>query len=39
MCIEKIVRNLAFALAAVVIVAGLAATIEYEPMVGVLANA
>jgi hypothetical protein len=37
MCIEKFARNLGFALAALAIVAGLAATIEFEPMVGLVA--
>jgi hypothetical protein len=38
MCIERVVRNLAFALAAIAIVAGLGATIEYLPMANVLAG-
>ena len=37
MCIEKFARNMGFALAALAIVAGLAATIEFEPMVGLVA--
>ena len=38
MCIEKYVRNLGFALAAVVIVVGLSATIEYVPVINALAH-
>jgi hypothetical protein len=38
MCIEKLVRNVSFALAAFAIVAGLTATIEYLPVVNVLAH-
>lgn len=37
MSIEKLVRNAAFALAAVGIVIGMGATIEYLPLVNVLA--
>lgn len=36
MCIEKFVRNLGFALAAVGIVAGLAAVIEFQPVANAL---
>ena len=36
MCIEKLVRNLGFALAAVGIVIGLGATIEYQPVINAL---
>jgi hypothetical protein len=36
MCIEKVVRNLGFALAAVAIVIGLGATIEYQPVLNAL---
>ena len=32
MCIEKLVRNIGFALAAVAIVVGLGATNEYQPV-------
>lgn len=32
MCIERIIRNLAFALAAIAIVAVISATIEFEPL-------
>jgi hypothetical protein len=38
MCIEKIVRNIGFALAAAVIVVGLGATIEYQPVLNALAR-
>jgi hypothetical protein len=38
MCIEKVVRNLGFALAAVAIVIGLGATIEYQPVLNALAR-
>lgn len=38
MCIEKEVRNLVFALAAVAIVMGLGATIEYLPLASALAG-
>jgi hypothetical protein len=38
MCIEKFVRNLGFALAAVAIVIGLGATIEYQPVLNALAR-
>jgi hypothetical protein len=38
MCIEKIVRNFGFALAAVAIVFGLGATIEYQPVINALAR-
>jgi len=39
MCIERIVRNFGFALAAVAIVIGISATIEYQPVANALANA
>lgn len=38
MCIERLARNLGFALAAVAIVIGLGATIEYQPVVNALAH-
>jgi hypothetical protein len=38
MCIEKLVRNLSFALAAFVVVAGLGATFEYQPVINALAR-
>lgn len=38
MCIERFVRNLGFALAAVVVVLGLGATIEYQPVINALAQ-
>ena len=38
MGIEKLVRNLGFALAAVVIVVGLGATFEYQPVINALAH-
>ena len=38
MCIERLVRNLGFALAAVGIVIGLSATIEYQPVLNALAQ-
>ena len=38
MGIEKLVRNLGFALAAVVVVVGLAATFEYQPVINALAH-
>jgi len=38
MGIEKLVRNLGFALAAVVVVLGLSATIEYQPVINALAR-
>jgi hypothetical protein len=38
MCTEKVVRNLAFALAAAAIVIGLGATIEYQPVANALAG-
>ena len=38
MCIERLVRNIGFALAAVGIVIGLGATIEYQPMLKALAQ-
>lgn len=38
MCIERLVRNLAFALAAVAIAIGLGATIEYQPVANALAG-
>jgi hypothetical protein len=36
MCIEKYVRNLGFALAAVSVVLGLSATFEYVPVINAL---
>jgi len=38
MCIERVVRNLGFALAALSIVTALAASIEYLPVVNALAH-
>ena len=38
MCIERLVRNLGFALAAVGIVLGIGATIEYQPVLNALAR-
>ena len=38
MCIEKLARNIGFALAAVGIVIGLSATIEYQPVLNALAR-
>jgi hypothetical protein len=38
MCIERLVRNIGFALVAVGIVAGLSATIEYQPVLNALAR-
>jgi hypothetical protein len=38
MCIEKYIRNLGFALAAVVVVIGLGATFEYQPVINALAR-
>jgi hypothetical protein len=38
MCIEKLVRNLGFALAAVVVVVSLGATFEYQPVINALAR-
>ena len=38
MGIEKLVRNLGFALAAVAIVIGLGATFEYQPVINALAR-
>jgi hypothetical protein len=38
MCIERLVRNIGFALAAVGIVVGLGATIEYQPVLNALAQ-
>jgi hypothetical protein len=38
MCIEKLVRNIGFALAAGGIVIGLGATIEYQPVINALAR-
>jgi hypothetical protein len=38
MCIERVVRILGFALAAVAIVIGLGATIEYQPVINALAR-
>ena len=38
MCIERIVRNAGFALAALAIVADLGFTIEYQPVINALAR-
>jgi hypothetical protein len=38
MCIERIVRNLAFALAAIAVVGVIGATIEFEPLKYALAH-
>jgi len=38
MCIEKYIRNLGFALAAIGVVFGVGYTFEYLPVVSVLAN-
>ena len=38
MCIERIVRNLGFALASIAIVAVLGLTIEYQPVINALAR-
>ena len=38
MCIERFVRNLGFALAAVGVVLGVGYTIEYQPVVNALAR-
>jgi hypothetical protein len=38
MCMERLVRNLGFALAAVAIVIGLGATIESQPVINALAR-
>ena len=38
MCVERIVRNFGFGLAAAVIVAGLGYTIEYLPLVNLAAH-
>jgi hypothetical protein len=38
MAIEKFIRNLGFALAAVVVVLGLSATFEYQPVINALAR-
>ena len=38
MCIEKIVRNLGFALASLAIIGGLTALIEYQPYLSALAH-
>jgi hypothetical protein len=38
MCLERIARNLGFALAAATIVAGFGFTIEYLPVISVLAQ-
>ena len=38
MCIEKFVRNLGFAFAAVAVVFGLGATFEYLPVIDALAR-
>ena len=38
MCIERIVRNLGFALASIAIVAVLGLTIEYQPVINALSR-
>ena len=38
MCIERLVRNIGFALAAIAIVIGLGATIEFQPVANALAQ-
>jgi hypothetical protein len=38
MCIEKYIRNLGFALAAIALVAGVGYTFEYLPVVNALAR-
>jgi hypothetical protein len=38
MSLERFVRNVAFALAAVVVVLGLSATFEYQPVINALAR-
>jgi hypothetical protein len=38
MSIEKAVRNIAFAIAAVAIVAALSLTVEYQPVINALAR-
>ena len=38
MCIERIVRNLGFGIAALAIVATLGFTIEYQPVINALAH-
>lgn len=38
MCIERLARNIGFALAAVAIVIGLGATFEYQPVINALAR-
>jgi hypothetical protein len=38
MCIERLVRNIGFALAALAVVVGLGATIEYQPVLNALAQ-
>jgi hypothetical protein len=38
MCIEKVVRNFGFALAAAGIIIGLCATIEYQPLASALSH-
>ncbi len=38
MCIERIVRNAGFAIAAVAIVMALGFTIEYQPVINALAH-
>lgn len=39
MCIERVLRNFGFAIAAVAIVFGFGATLEYQPVIDVLAQA
>ena len=38
MCIERLIRNIGFAIVAVGIIVGLGATIEYEPVLSALAR-
>jgi hypothetical protein len=38
MSIERFIRNIGFGLAAVVVVLGLSATIEYQPVINALAR-
>jgi hypothetical protein len=38
MCIERIVRNLGFAIASLAIVAAIGYTVEYQPVINALAR-
>lgn len=38
MCLEKVVRNLGFAIASLAIVAALGLTVEYQPVINALAR-